>query len=678
MVRLWYSTAMWRLGVWFCALFCTTGVFSGRPAYTDAAECAACHPAIAKTYKQTGMGRSFHRAAEDYVPDGSYYHEASDRYYAVVRRGGEPFLRRWQQEANGPEFNVEEKRIDYVLGSGNHARSYVSRAPDGRLLALPLAWYAEDGGKWAMAPGYDRPDQADFRREIGFDCMFCHNGYPEMETGAARFGKPARYRGRIPEGIDCQRCHGPGSSHVEAARRGAGQDRARAEIVNPARLSHARQLEVCLQCHLESTSRRLPYAVRRYHRDVFSYRPGEPLGDYMMHLDLAPGSGRAETFEVVNAGYQFLKSACYRKSGEQLTCTTCHNPHDVDRGEAARTRIASICQRCHDNVQHRTPVTSDCIGCHMQKRRTDDAVHVVMTEHLIRRTPLSGDLLSPKREVHEAGEHTRLGRVVPLYPRKLSTLDELYLAVAQVRESANLREGIPRLQKALEKFRPTEAPFYFELGEALRNVGKYRDAARYYEQAIERDPNFPSAARGLGSALHAAGDHNRAIAVLEKAAELDSESVETWNVLGSAYDAGGRPEKAIAAWRRAMQVNPDTPEAHLNLGVALSRGGNRQESAAAFREAIRLRPDFAAAHNNLAVVLEQQGQEAMAARHFERAIELDAAYAGARYNYGLYLARRKRWAEARTQLEDALRLQPATEVRTALEMVKKLEDQFTR
>jgi hypothetical protein len=28
-----------------------------------------------------------------------------------------------------------------------------------------------------MNPGYDRPDHKDFRRKIGYDCTFCHNGY---------------------------------------------------------------------------------------------------------------------------------------------------------------------------------------------------------------------------------------------------------------------------------------------------------------------------------------------------------------------------------------------------------------------------------------------------------------------------------------------------------------------
>ena len=50
--------------------------------------------------------------------------------------------------------------------------------PDGRLVQLPVSWYAERGGYWAMSPGYDRPAHLDFRRVIDAGCMSCHNGYP--------------------------------------------------------------------------------------------------------------------------------------------------------------------------------------------------------------------------------------------------------------------------------------------------------------------------------------------------------------------------------------------------------------------------------------------------------------------------------------------------------------------
>jgi hypothetical protein len=72
---------------------------------------------------------------------------------------------------------------------------------------------------WAMSPGYDQPAHLDFRRVIDAGCMSCHNGYPprllDLRELGGKSAMPSGYIagpkfGTLPEGIDCQRCHGPG------------------------------------------------------------------------------------------------------------------------------------------------------------------------------------------------------------------------------------------------------------------------------------------------------------------------------------------------------------------------------------------------------------------------------------------------------------------------------------
>jgi hypothetical protein len=129
------------------------------------------------------MGRSFSRVRPgqtlgDVTSANRLHHKASDRYYTMVERGGAFYQRRHQVGFESQETNVVEVQADYVIGSGNHARTFVHRSPDGRLLQLPVSWYTERGGYWAMSPGYDRPAHLDFRRVIDTGCMSCHNGYP--------------------------------------------------------------------------------------------------------------------------------------------------------------------------------------------------------------------------------------------------------------------------------------------------------------------------------------------------------------------------------------------------------------------------------------------------------------------------------------------------------------------
>ena len=149
---------------------------------------------------------------------------------------GQYFQRQWRVSPAGQEIHVQESRIDYVMGSGNHVRSYLHRTTRGALTELPLAWYAEKGGTWAMGPGHDR-DYMLPPRTIAYECMFCHNAYPRIPAGHDEAGSEPLYAGDLPEGIDCQRCHGPGANHVRIAQTaGSSVDAIRKAIVNPARL----------------------------------------------------------------------------------------------------------------------------------------------------------------------------------------------------------------------------------------------------------------------------------------------------------------------------------------------------------------------------------------------------------------------------------------------------------
>src|SRR5450432_1634457 len=219
---------------------------------TNAKLCAGCHAGIYASYRQTGMGRSFYRPApghtvEDYTRNNRYFHAASDTRYEMLQRDGKYFQRRFQAGYDGKETNVEEKQIDYVMGSGNHARTYLHRAANGGLVELPLAWYAEKGGYWAMNPGYDTLFNPGAGRAIGYECMFCHNAYPNIPAGQDRFAVEPVYSGELPEGIDCQRCHGATARHIELARTaGSRPADVRRALVNPARLPAEREMEVCM------------------------------------------------------------------------------------------------------------------------------------------------------------------------------------------------------------------------------------------------------------------------------------------------------------------------------------------------------------------------------------------------------------------------------------------------
>jgi tetratricopeptide (TPR) repeat protein len=293
----------------------------------------------------------------------------------------------------------------------------------------------------------------------------------------------------------------------------------------------------------------------------------------------------------------------------------------------------------------------------MARRRTDDVVHAVTTDHYIQRLIPKHDVAVPRRETHDAGRSAYRGEVALLYPPGLPAgpHKDLYLAVAQVQDGANFEVGIPRLREAIEKWRPARAEFYFELGDAYWKTGQSRAALPYYEEALRRQPRYTAARRNYSQALIDVGRHQDAIKMLEAAAPTDA---GTLNALGVAYLSSGRPDLSAATLRRATGIDSDIPEAYINLGDALSRLGDQAGAIIALGNAIRLQPGSAAAHNNLGSILHAKGDFEQARYHFERAIHSDPEYAIARYNYGRALAERKSYADAEAQLSSALRLDP--------------------
>ncbi|MBZ2184171.1 MAG: hypothetical protein K7J46_05620 [Bryobacter sp.] len=240
----------------------------GPSAAVSADQCAGCHRVIWETYQKTGIGRAFSKPSRQSIAEGTNWHAPSSSRLTILEREGRFYQRREHAEAG-----VVEKSIDFVMGSGNHARTFLHRTGRGALIELPLGWYAEHEGSLAMNSGYDSAGHEDFRRVISYECMFRRNGYPGIPPGGEQpFAEPV-YLDALPQGIDCQRCHGPGGRHIKLAGAGAKAADIRGAIVNPARLPRESREEVRMQCHLGTTSFPLPSAIRRYEIGPFSHQP---------------------------------------------------------------------------------------------------------------------------------------------------------------------------------------------------------------------------------------------------------------------------------------------------------------------------------------------------------------------------------------------------------------------
>jgi tetratricopeptide (TPR) repeat protein len=656
-----------------CFTLCLTGaqLHSSAPisnnSYLEPGACASCHQAIAESYARTAMARTFGavRSASEFpeLKRGNYEHSASEEFFNVFTREGKPYLKRHQIGFDGKVTNVLEARMDYWFGSGNHARSYISRTKAGELIELPLTWYAENGGYWAMSPGYARPDHAGFSRKLSYRCMSCHNGALPIQADAGDGG--THFPASLLEGIDCQRCHGPGQAHVDAARQGFQAERVRSAILNPARLSAERQMEVCMQCHLETTSLKLPATLLRFDRGVFSYRAGEPLENYILHFDRAQGGKSDDRFEFGGAAYQLRKSACYLKSNGALTCTTCHNPHEPSNTPAAHTRYTVACQNCHQPAvqklvaARRHTDSQACASCHMPKRRPSDAIHTQVTDHFIQRRPAT-EPATARVEKHDGNTPPYRGSVELYYPEKLARTpeNELYLALAQVKHDANLDQGLRELEAAIALHAPKQAEFYFELAEGYRRAGNSPKAISFYEQASRRAPANWRYFLRLGTALTTAEQPERAAQALERSRVLAPQESAVLEAIANLLARQGKLQEAVATLQASLALDPESANPPSLLGARLFQQNDLTGAEKAWREAVRLRPEAATMRLNLANLLASSGRFREAQSHFHAALRSAPSFADAHLAYALALDAHGQADQAELHLRKAIDLAP--------------------
>ena len=486
--------------------------------------------------------------------------------------------------------------------------------------------------------------------------MFCHNSDLGLPARVTRYGMEPRFPRQLPQGIDCQRCHGPGTRHIAlASTTGSSREAIRAAIVNPARLSAARQMDVCEQCHLETTSGKLPHAMPRFDRPAFSFRPGEQLSDYMIYFDHPRGTGHDDKFEIVNASYRLRQSLCFQKSAGRLTCVTCHDPHaPLTAGE----RISAICRTCHAEVaapQH-DAANSNCTRCHMPKRRTEDVVHVVMTDHRIQRKAPDRDLLAPLKE-RDPDYH---GDVALYEPKQLPQPErDLYLGMALVKDGADRERGIGMLEKgiaAVGAHVPAQA--FIELAWAYAAIGNPGSAAKNYQKALAINPVLPLIRYDWANALGQLGNSQAARRDYERAIRDDPDLAEAHNNLGTLLAQAKEPLRAADEYQAAIRAKPFYADAHNNLANLFFQQGRIPEANSEIAKALRSDSDFGPAWRTRGMIFATQRHFDLAAESFERVVKLEPESAAAHLDLGRARVAQGDRKEAIVQYRQAIQLSP--------------------
>jgi len=235
------------------------------------------------------------------------------------------------------------------------------------------------------------------------------------------------------------------------------------------------------------------------------------------------------------------------------------------------------------------------------------------------------------------------------YDRKLSDLLAVQGDIASA-ISAKLRERLGgELRKQPAKGGGTNDPEAYQLYLKGRYYWEKRTSETlekskdYFNQAIEKDPNYALAYVGLANYYNTVPDYSpvasrdvapRARAAADKALAIDNSLAEAHVALAASDWGVFEYSGAEREFQRALELNPKYAHAHHWYGLFLSWEARHTEAIPHLRRAVELDPLNLQYNSNLGQVLGNARQYDESVEQLKRTLEMDPNYAQAHRQLG--------------------------------------------
>jgi predicted CXXCH cytochrome family protein len=310
--------------------------------FVGSEKCATCHQDVYNRWKDTLMAKV--------IQDPAKHPEA------IVADFSTP----------NPLVTFRKEDVAFTYGSKWKQRYFTRRGDD--YYVFPAQWdvraktwrryFVENGTDW-WAVHYPS-DQ--MQRPTGPLCDGCHSVNYDIKTKTV-----------TEWNVGCEKCHGPGSLHVEFP--------VASTIVNPAKLDAVRADDVCLQCHSQGQPRSKPLDGVYYDWPV-GFKPGDRLSDVWTLEEHHLGQETFTHWPDGTAHKNRMQGNDYVQSQMSLKgvrCYGCHDVHGTPYEADLRVSGDGVCLQCHgpqvqpgprgtieQHTQHKATSTgSRCVACHM-------------------------------------------------------------------------------------------------------------------------------------------------------------------------------------------------------------------------------------------------------------------------------------------------------------------------
>ena len=273
----------------------------------------------------------------------------------------------------------------------------------------------------------------------------------------------------------------------------------------------------------------------------------------------------------------------------------------------------------------------------VQKIAADLHVAAVVTG----RVTQHGDSLNVSAELTDVTKNRSLWS--EQYDRKLSDALTLQREIA-TEISARLREKLTGEEKKRLSKDGTDDPEAYQLylkgryywdKRTPESLAKSKD---YFQQAIDKDPNYVLAYVGMAEYYYVLSDYTytptretnpKLKAAATRALALDDGQAEAHALLAGAYDNDWEWAAAAREYERALQLDPNNSRIHVLYGLHFVTIGNNDEAMAHYQKAVELDPLNLNAITNVGAAYFTARRYDEAIAQLNKALEIDANYAAA-------------------------------------------------
>ena len=637
--------------------------------FTGGKACIECHQKEYRLWKG-----SDHDSAMAVASDTSVKGDFNNAQFTFNGKTSKFYKRagKFYVYTEGPGGIMKEFQITYTFGI-RPLQQYLIPFENGKYQCLPIAWNTVENKWFHMAAMVYKPEDlkpdnwlywTNQAQNWNSMCAECHSTNLQKNYDLSTKSYHTTWQ---DINVNCEACHGPGSTHIEWARLpdlARPQDNNTGLLVRTSKITSRQYVESCAPCH-----------ARRSSTGPYDYAHNEFLGFAIPQLPTRPtyyidGQFKDEDYEYGS----FSQSKMYLK---EVRCGDCHDPHSLKR----KFEGNALCTQCHradeyDTFNHHMHKSKGetgssfvnklgkklgpgdgnlCRDCHMPGRfymgvdkRYDHSLRIP-------RPDLSIQLGTPNACINCHDDKTdqwALQNVNKWYGERKKAHYGTILAEASSGK-AGADSGLLRIINSNlypEIIRAT-AIGYLSTYPSVKAQDAVRKALNDPDPLLRREAveNYMAAdsagfIRILAPLL---GDPIKSVRI-EAAYRLSAYRKESFN------EAQYRLfRKVLEEYKSSLEYLADFPSGRYNLGNYYSKTNDLPKAEENYREAIALDNLFYQAKINLAILYYQDGKMESAEKLFHNLIINHPEVPEGYYYLALLYGEQKRYPEAIALLETA-------------------------